>query len=431
MSKKKIAFYISTKSINHADLSCPENGNPGIGATQYLFIFIASQLSIRFHECMQIILITDSICKLPPYLQIIKVTDVFEAVSTAKNLDVDLLVIRTSANSSLYNYIDDKKQKVLTWSHNRIWGDTANMISESQYVVRNICVGARQALELLDDEIYKKTEVIFNPVIVNKDFKRNLEAPIVTYIGHMDKTRGFHLLAKVWKNVLKEVPNAELYVIGSAALYDRNTNLGALGIASEKYEKKFIKYISDDNGNLLTSVHFLGIMGQEKIDIYKKTTVGVINPTGYETLGVSGLEMEACGIPIVTVNKYGQSEIVKNGVTGYLFNNTKQFKNYLVRLLVDKEINKQMGRRAKEYVDNKYNLETILDDWKLEFENILLEKSASQKYMRNIEKNTLEKFQIFNSVIKQKKHLSWIPAILEIKTFIRNIINRTIKKWDA
>lgn len=69
--------------------------------------------------------------------------------------------------------------------------------------------------------------------------ERDLEQPIVTYMGHLDKPRGFHFLASQWKQILNSVPNAQLHVIGAANLYDRSLELGRLGVASKSYEKRF------------------------------------------------------------------------------------------------------------------------------------------------------------------------------------------------
>jgi glycosyltransferase involved in cell wall biosynthesis len=61
---------------------------------------------------------------------------------------------------------------------------------------------------------------------------------IVTYVGALIPTKGFHKLAKVWKNILKKVPTAKLQVIGDGKLYNKNAVLGPHGIAEAKYEKK-------------------------------------------------------------------------------------------------------------------------------------------------------------------------------------------------
>lgn len=44
--------------------------------------------------------------------------------------------------------------------------------------------------------------------------RTNADTKKVVYSGALIKQKGFHILAKAWKNILKAVPDAELYVLG-------------------------------------------------------------------------------------------------------------------------------------------------------------------------------------------------------------------------
>ena len=69
---------------------------------------------------------------------------------------------------------------------------------------------------------------------------RSAARPIVTYVGSLTKGKGFHVLAKEWKNILKAVPDAELYVLGSGKLYDNKAELGEYGLAEKTYENNLL-----------------------------------------------------------------------------------------------------------------------------------------------------------------------------------------------
>lgn len=424
MKRMKIAFFISTKLVTNVDLTKPENGNPGIGATEYLFILIASQLDLAYRDEMDIYFMSDTYCALPRSLKHIYVKDAIESVLLSSKLGMDLLVLRAVPDANLFHYIDEKKQKVITWAHNRIWEDLANLIANCHYVMRNVCVGAHQALEFVDHGLYYKTEVIYNPIIMKGIRQRNIDRPVVTYIGHLDKSRGFHALARIWKDIVQEVPEAKLNVIGSAALYDRNVKLGSLGIATEKYEKQIMKYCTLENGIIMPSVKFWGVMGQEKAKIFSETSVGVINPTGYETLGLSGLEMESYGIPIVTINKYGQSEIVRHGYSGYLFNKKFEFKKYIITLLKDVESNTIMGNNARNYIEERFNIDKILLQWKEEFINILNNNPPKQTEILKVKKTLFEKINQNYGVFNKKVCGSIFPTSIAVRTKLRTKAKR-------
>ena len=50
----------------------------------------------------------------------------------------------------------------------------------------------------------------------------------------------------IWPDVVKQVPDAQLYVIGSGKVYDENAKLGKYNIAEESYEKKFMSYLEQE-----------------------------------------------------------------------------------------------------------------------------------------------------------------------------------------
>ena len=104
--------------------------------------------------------------------------------------------------------------------------------------------------------------------IKEKVCNRIIDVPIVTYVGSLVPAKGFHRLAQIWPEVISKVPNAELYVIGNGKVYDRNAKLGKYGISQSDYENQFMKYLTDDEGEILKSVHFCGIVGKEKRDIF-------------------------------------------------------------------------------------------------------------------------------------------------------------------
>ena len=103
------------------------------------------------------------------------------------------------------------------------------------------------------------------------------------------------MLAEAWSNVRERVPDAGLDVIGTGRLYDENAKLGKYGLAEETYEQEFMKWLTDEKGEILPNVRFHGILGAEKYDVFRKCSIGVINPMATETFGLAAVEMEACG----------------------------------------------------------------------------------------------------------------------------------------
>ena len=62
----------------------------------------------------------------------------------------------------------------------------------------------------------------------------------------------------------------------------------------------------------------------------------------------------ATGIPVVASEDRGHRELVKHGVTGFLFhqNNEDEFVDYVVKLANDAELRRTMGLAAREHIQS-------------------------------------------------------------------------------
>ena len=181
---------------------------------------------------------------------------------------------------------------------------------------------------------------------------------MVTYIGAVIPGKGFHLLARAWKKVLHAEPLAQLYVVGNGKLYGDNFELGPWQLAEKKYEASFMPYLTDDQGQLLPSVHLMGILGREKYDILAKTKVGVPNPSGLtETFCNSGVEMQLMGAVIASRRCTGYLDTVKNGrLTG----NPNLLADAIVACLHDTNDNYAETRRA---IEHNFTQDVAVNQW--------------------------------------------------------------------
>ena len=152
-----------------------------------------------------------------------------------------------------------------------------------------------------------------------------------------------------------------------------------------------MRFLTDESGNILPSVNFLGLAGAEKENYFIESAVGVVNPSGIEeTFCLSAVEMELCGVPIVTKRKYGLLDTVSHKKTGLLFRTRKEFIHNIVRLLRDKELNYFLGNNAKVFVIDHFEAEKIVFQWHQLFQNILNGHKVSYIKPVNNYKNDLK-----------------------------------------
>ena len=379
--KRRVAFYHPDANFGNVDCTHLENGNPGIGGSEYALLLIAEKLA-NYSDDLDVFLITQSNnARLPNAegrLSRLIARDEKELFESLVENQIEILTIRYGvilpsyrSDSDFYEKSIGKFQIVIS-NQNFIENRDIEYFSKIQSVSRLVCVGKEQMDLLIDSVIYKKMDYIFNclPNALIQNSRKGIK-PIesrpknVVYMGSLTPAKSFDVLAKAWPKILKEEPEANLYVIGSGQVYDRTKTLGKYGIAEDSYEEKFMKYLVDENGCIIPSVHFLGLMGQEKDEILKNSRVGVPNPTGLsETFCICGIEMQLAGCRLTSMICPGYLDTFYPE-TSIMYGSTKKLSKSVVKLLRIQD--SSMINDEIDYIDKKFNLDNVYRDWEALF----------------------------------------------------------------
>jgi glycosyltransferase involved in cell wall biosynthesis len=420
----KIAFYFSNTGLGSIDCSKPLNGNPGIGGTQYCFLLLIDSLK-RYKPEYQLSVYVNEKTILPFKVDQIVVKDICDALTHSSAHNNDLFLMGQVVDKSIYEKIDQLNQKVIVWGHVYYHSNLARWITNCNNVVLNIFVGRQQYDSYIDHDIIDKSTFIFNmtsPSIGMKE-RRN-DSKTVVFLGAIGKGKGFDVLAKQWKKILKEVPNAQLKVIGTGKLYSRNNRLGRLGVADELFEDLFVRYLSDENGKLLDSVNFLGVMGEEKYNVFDHSCVGVVNPSKTrESFGLSIIEMNTRSLPVVTIKKNGFLDTVINNETGLLMNKANRVYKGIIRLLKDKELNTQLGNNAKAF-SYKFAPDIVIEKWIIAFEKAIRNERTPFIKPSNHLFSGFKWLRIINRFLRKTCSLTFLPTMTDIETFMHNLLTK-------
>lgn len=362
----KIVFYLPNKGLKNIDCRELERGNPGIGGTEYIIQATAHYIQKLHLENVEIIVGANEVNMLSPDLHVVKINDIQNLVNLT-HPNYLLMKYEPSAYKEARKAVESRNTQLLIWAHNFIPRTELTALAKDDKVERIICVSEEQLNMYRDHRAFLKSSYIYNGMPVR--YMKTLKAGVpplpsrpheVTYIGSIVDYKGFYLLAKAWRKVLLEVPDAKLNVIGSGKLYDRNAKMGRYGIAEESYERQFMPYLTDDKGNILPSVKFWGVLGEEKNDILKHTRVGVPNPSGVsETFCITALEMQAMGCVVTTIDFGGFRNTVYRK-TGVLYKNPKDLAQHIVEQL-NVEDNDLDG--FYDYMEHYFDFEKVAKDW--------------------------------------------------------------------
>lgn len=418
----KIGLYIESLP-DYIDYSAPQNGNPGIGGTQYCMLLLAHYLK-SYRPTWKIIIYSQAESIYPREVEFVRVNNDIDALE--KSIDLDILIIKNPAKESmLYKKLCTVEQNIIVWVHNYILSDYSDYLYHCKSVKSVVFVGKQLYDRYIDTDLITKSTYIYNIVpdccrIIKREMR-----PWVIFLGAIIPVKGFHVLASMWPRILNECPNAQLHVLGSGKVYSRDCHLGKYNIAESAYEMNFMKYLTDSNGNIGKSVVFHGIVGQEKYDIFQKAMVGVVNPSGRtETFGMGIVEMNSACLPVVTINRNGYPDTVINGKNGFLGNNKTEIENHIIHLLKDCDCNMEMGKSAKETVQ-RFSPSEIIPLW-LELFNKLNEGCTSFPYIRYSTpiNNNLKYIRVVNRFLRFNMHLKFFPSFLSVETFIYKLLCR-------
>ena len=431
--KIKVGFYCQNQGYPNVDIRFPEKGNPGMGGTQFAEIATAYYLNKYYPEQLEILLLANLDNLLPPSLTVCPAINVIDAAVKSEQEECDIFVFKSSfLNPELSKTLDKLKIKAIARSDNFPDVDILNLLVDCSQIKGHVCVGQEELDIYRDHKSFTKSTRIFYPFNVENYVPINdipKQGNTVVYLGSIIHKKGFHILARVWPDILRKKPQAKLIVIGSGQLYNRHQKLGKWGVAEESYEANYIRpYLSDENGNIIESVHFAGVLGEEKSEILQNADVGVVNPSGAsETFCISGVEIQSCGTPVVSAAKWGLLDTVVHGKTGLLGNSDRELAKNILYFLDNPEIGQEFGQNGINFVKEKFNHQLIAEQWLELLIDIYQNKSPQPQPMKqNYFYNGKFLKESLRIAKKQVPLLSNLPALIEIKPLLKRFIKRVL-----
>ena len=360
----KVAFFLDNKAISSKDCSKALECNPGIGGTEWLFVVMSSLLADRNND-IDVVLYTTSSGSFPDGIRNVVVSNLSEAIKEADSAGYDYLVIKHLADNIVNGVLDVKTTdlRIICWCHVFVCHWELDYYADNDAVSKVVFVGKEMYDLYRDHRIYPKTTYIYNcvPLKGSREYAQNFpydkRGNKIVYIGSLVPFKGFHLLAEAWPEIKQQIPDAEMYVIGSGKLYDEKSVLGKWKIAEASYEDMFMPYILKD-GEIHPDVHFIGVMGEEKKEVIAKSRIGVPNPSGItETFCLSAVEMQMYGCRVATNNYPGYLDTVRNGK---LFDRKGNLADTVIDLMNSDEYRYE---EAMEYFMTEFSYDVVCCKW--------------------------------------------------------------------
>lgn len=194
--------------------------------------------------------------------------------------------------------------------------------------------------------------VIPNMNTFSTDKRASLNHKRILALGRLTYQKGFDLLLAAWNKIAKTYPDWRLDIVGDGE--------------DKEHLENIIKGFS------LTEQVSLLSYTSNVIDLYLGHSLYVLS-SRHEGFGLTLIEAMECGVPCIAFNcKSGPSEIIKDGVDGFLAENgnTQDLADKMAFLISNTEKRREMGNHAKENVV-RFSESSIMAQWINLFEQII------------------------------------------------------------
>jgi len=201
---------------------------------------------------------------------------------------------------------------------------------------------------------------IFNGVdsedkIITVPFPVNTEGKlIIATVARMTKKKGVQNIVDLAPSLLEKHENLLFVMIGDGPLREKLE-----GAAEE--------------AGLSGNFYFTGEVSREKVLGYLEQADIFALPSSNEAFGISILEAMSKEVPVVAMNNSGVSDIVRNGVNGYLADSLAEFSYYLEDLIEKPALRTSFAREALKGISN-YDWNRICKQTSKVYTSVIYEK---------------------------------------------------------
>jgi spore coat protein SA len=177
---------------------------------------------------------------------------------------------------------------------------------------------------------------------------------VILFLGRLIRKKGVHHLLNLMPELVKQHPAALLVIVGGA-FYGSARSTG------------YVRELHRLGRRLRGHVQFVPYVPYSEVpDWFLGADVAVVPSGRSEAFGLVNVEAMACGLPVVATRAGGMKEIIQDGVTGYLVEPGEvepQMREYLLMLLKNDQLRREMGWRSRERVEQHFTWRHSAERW--------------------------------------------------------------------
>lgn len=225
------------------------------------------------------------------------------------------------------------------------WGDAVVAISKAveEHLIDDFAVAGEKVV-LIESGIDLQ-EFAFVDDAMKREHRKRFglgDEPIVGIVARLSDVKGPDILIEAMSKVVPLIPDAKLLLVGEGKME------GAL--------RKMVERL-----NLAGNVRFFSIVNKtfEMLSIFDIFAM----PSRQEGLGLSIMEAQAAGLPVVASRVGGIPSLIEDGKTGVLVEpeNSSDLAEAIVKLFGDRDRLKEIGAAGRTFIQKTYSADKMVD----------------------------------------------------------------------
>jgi glycosyltransferase involved in cell wall biosynthesis len=257
------------------------------------------------------------------------------------------IVIRLHGSDTYFCHLDGRPVKWVNKFHEKRALQNANaLLSVSQFTadLTNQLFGLVRRFTVIPNSI--DTDSFAN----NNNNNNNNNNKTILYFGSLIRKKGLLELPLIFNEVIKTNPDVKLVLVGKDVPDIISGHVSTWGMMQEFFTPKALENVS-----------YLGSVPYQEIQKYISEAALCVFPSFAEALPLSWLEAMAMQKSIVASNIGWATEIIDDGVNGFLVHptNHKEYAMRIVTLLNDTNLMLTCGKSALSKVEEKFRINVI------------------------------------------------------------------------
>lgn len=205
----------------------------------------------------------------------------------------------------------------------------------------------KKAQACFNDRVIENSSVIYNPINVSHKASNQSSNKIVA-VGRLEPQKNHELLVTAFKSVHTLFPQYKLYIYGEGTLRNHLEELVRnLGLESSVFMPGNVDNVHDE----LSDAEFF------------------VLSSDYEGLSNALLEAMMMGLPCISTDCAGSSEIIQSGKNGLLVpvGSKEKLAEAMKQLILDRDLALRLGKEAQN-TSKLFASKNILTEWELVLE---------------------------------------------------------------